>query len=328
MTFFQKTISFALSLSFIFAVLSVAEELKDAEKQTEESRLLNEIQALKERIAELENALAQARAKLERMPKPMRHTSNSDIDVDPEKHRLEVERHLAHHEIDVDAQKRRLELEQDLAHSQAEQQRDIITFSAEQEAETTKFQYEMEQSVQEREHEMQRDIEKARIEKEQEIQEREIERNLVIETMQIDQHRQVQEADIERNIAIEKAHVERYLAIQLAEINAELERQKKKVEVAKEMQQLKEELAAIETEHRKKIATLTKLVVLPLKYVKASEIADVVEPFLSEHAIISVDDKANALVIRDVEDCVKDAEIIVEKLDVLREVKKQETDDE
>ncbi|MFQ6043013.1 MAG: secretin N-terminal domain-containing protein, partial [Candidatus Poribacteria bacterium] len=70
--------------------------------------------------------------------------------------------------------------------------------------------------------------------------------------------------------------------------------------------------------HRQKMAGLTRLVVLPLN-VKASEIADLVEPFLSEHAIVSVDDEGNVLIIRDVEHCVKDAEMIVEKLDVLRE---------
>jgi hypothetical protein len=152
--------------------------------------------------------------------------------------------------------------------------------------------------------------------------------NLAIETKQIDQTRQVQEADIEKNIAIEKAqivrgqeiekaHIEKYTAIQLAEMDAELERQKKKAEGAKEMQILKEELAAIEKEHREKMATLTKLAVFPLN-VSASEIADLVKPFLSEHAIISVDDDGKTLVIRDVENCVKDAEMIVEKLNVLR----------
>jgi type II secretory pathway component GspD/PulD (secretin) len=65
------------------------------------------------------------------------------------------------------------------------------------------------------------------------------------------------------------------------------------------------------------MATLTKLAVFPLN-VSASEIADLVKPFLSEHAIISVDDDGKTLVIRDVENCVKDAEMIVEKLNVLR----------
>jgi len=107
-------------------------------------------------------------------------------------------------------------------------------------------------------------------------------------------------------------------------MDAELERQKKKAEGAKEMQKVKEEIAAIETEHRKKIAELTKLAVFPLN-VSASEIANLVEPFLSEHATMSVDDEGKVLVIRDLEDCVKDAEMIVEKLNVLRTDKKQET---
>ena len=305
-----------------------AEEPADVIKAMEGSPLLgDEIRALKERIAHLESALAQATAELEEISEPLRNTSDSDIDMDPEKHGLEVERHLAHYEIDVEAQKHKLELEQDLAHSQAEQQRNIITFSAEQEAETTKFQYEMEQSVQEREYEMKREIEKARIEHEQEIREREIERDLEIETMQIDQHRQVQEADIEKNAMVEKAHIEKYLTVHLAEMDAEIERRRKEVEMRTEIQQLKEELAALETEHRKKMATLTKLVVLPL-HVKASEIVHLVKPFLSEHAIISLDDEGKVLIIRDVEDCVNDAEMIVEKLNVLREVNEQGTNDE
>ena len=49
-----------------------------------------------------------------------------------------------------------------------------------------------------------------------------------------------------------------------------------------------------------------------------SEIADLVKPFLSEQAVISVDDDGKVLVIRDAEDCVKDAEMIIEKLNVLR----------
>jgi hypothetical protein len=180
---------------------------------------------------------------------------------------------------------------------------------------------------------MKREVERARVEQEQAVREREIEMNLAIETRQVEQTRQVQEADIERNIAIEKAqivrgqeiekaNIEKYTAVQLAEMDAELERQRKKAEGAKEMQELKEELAAIEKEHREKMATLTKLVVLPLKYAKASEIADTVKPFLSEHAIVSVDEKTNVLVIRDVEVCVKDAETIVEKLDMPQEGKK------
>ena len=311
-----KNITFALVLLFMLSALGVAAE-QAAEEEIEVSCLLDEIQLLKKRIVELENALNQAGVELEQGPKPLRHTSNSDIDIDPEKHRLEIERHLTQHEIDIEAQKQKLELEQDLAHAQAEQQRNIITFSAEQESETTKFQYEMEQSVQEREYEMKREIERARIEQEQEIQEREIERNLVIETAQIEQHGQVQEA-------VEKAQIEKYTAIHLAEMDAELERHKKELEVIQEMQKVKEEIAAIETEHRKKIAELTKLAVFPLN-VNASEIADLVEPFLSEHATMSVDDEGKVLVIRDLEDCVKDAEMIVEKLNVLRTDKKQET---
>jgi len=307
----------------MLSALGVAAE-QAAEEEIEVSCLLDEIQLLKKRIVELENALNQAGVELEQGPKPLRHTSNSDIDIDPEKHRLEIERHLTQHEIDIEAQKQKLELEQDLAHAQAEQQRNIITFSAEQESETTKFQYEMEQSVQEREYEMKREVERARIEQEQEIQEREIERNLVIETTQIEQHGQVQEADIERNAMIEKAHIEKYTTVQLAEMDAELERHKKELKVIQEMQKVKEEIAAIETEHRKKIAELTKLAVFPLN-VNASEIADLVEPFLSEHATMSVDDEGKVLVIRDLEDCVKDAEMIVEKLNVLRTDKKQET---
>ena len=318
-----KNITFALVLLFMLSALGVAAE-QAAEEEIEVSCLLDEIQLLKKRIVELENALNQAGVELEQGPKPLRHTSNSDIDIDPEKHRLEIERHLTQHEIDIEAQKQKLELEQDLAHAQAEQQRNIITFSAEQESETTKFQYEMEQSVQEREYEMKREVERARIEQEQEIQEREIERNLVIETTQIEQHGQVQEADIERNAMIEKAHIEKYTTVQLAEMDAELERHKKELKVIQEMQKVKEEIAAIETEHRKKIAELTKLAVFPLN-VNASEIANLVEPFLSEHATMSVDDEGKVLVIRDLEDCVKDAEMIVEKLNVLRTDKKQET---
>ena len=318
-----KTITFALILLFMLSALGIAVE-QAAEEEIEVSRLLDEIKLLKKRIVELENASNQARTEVEQGPKPLRHTSNSDIDIDPEKHRLEIERHLTQHEIDIEAQKQKLELEQDLAHAQAEQQRNIITFSAEQESETTKFQYEMEQSVQEREYEMKREVERARIEQEQEIQEREIERNLVIETTQIEQHGQVQEADIERNAMIEKAHIEKYTTVQLAEMDAELERHKKELKVIQEMQKVKEEIAAIETEHRKKIAELTKLAVFPLN-VNASEIANLVEPFLSEHATMSVDDEGKVLVIRDLEDCVKDAEMIVEKLNVLRTDKKQET---
>ncbi len=314
-----KTITFALILLFLLSALGVAVE-QAAEEEIEVSRLLDEIKLLKKRIVELENASNQARTEVEQGPKPLRHTSNSDIDIDLEKHELEMKRQLAQHEIDIEAQKRKLELEQDLAHAQAEQQRNIITFSAEQEAETTRFQYEMEQSVQEREFEMRQEIERARIEQEQEIQEREIERNLVIETAQIEQHGQVQEA-------VEKAQIEKYTAIHLAEMDAELERHKKELEVIQEMQKVKEEIAAIETEHRKKIAELTKLAVFPLN-VNASEIADLVKPFLSDHAIISVDDDGKVLVIRDIEYCVKDAEMIVEKLNVLREVKEQGTNNE
>jgi hypothetical protein len=310
-----KTITFALIL-FIFTVIGIAEESTDSEKHIDESPMLVEIRALKERIADLENALAQLTTRLEQMPEPPRTFSNSGIDIDPEKHRLELEQHLAHYEIDIEAQKRRLELEQDLAQRQAEQQRNIITFSAEQEAGTTKFQFEMEQSVQEREYEMKREVERARIEQEQAIREREIEMALEIETKQIEQHRKVQEADIERNAMIEIAHTEKYTAIDLAKIDAELERHKKELEVVQEMQKVKEEITAMEAEHRRKMAGLTRLVILRLKYAKASEIADAIEPFLSENAIVSVDEKTDVLVIRDVENCVNDVEMIVEKLDV------------
>ncbi|HIE25861.1 TPA: hypothetical protein EYP66_01080 [Candidatus Poribacteria bacterium] len=324
MTLYQKHITFALILLFIFATFGVAEESTDAEKAVDESSLLNEIKSLKERIAHLEDELTQAVAELERMQGPPRNTSDSAIDVDPEKHRLEVERHLAYKEMDVNAEMRKLELEQDLAQRQSEQQRNIITFSAEQEAETTKFQYEMKQSVREREYEKNRAIEIARIGQEQEIREREIEMALVIETAQIDQRRQVQEAEIEKNAMIEKAHIEKYTTVHLAEMDAELEKQRKELEVKQEMQKVKEEIAAIEAEHRQKMAGLTRLAVLPLN-VKASEIADLVEPFLSEHAIVSVDDEGNVLVIRDVEHCVKDVEMIAEKLDILREKSGQDT---
>jgi len=306
MTFSQKNITFALILLLIFTAIGIAEE------QVEENPLLAEMRVLKEQIAHIENTLAQLSARLEQIPDPPRTTSDSGIDIDPEKHRLEIERQLAHHEIGIEAEKRKLELEQELAYSQAEQQRNIITFSAEQEAETNKFQYEMDQGVQEREYEMKREVEKARLEQEQEVVERDIERNLIIETTQIEQHQKVQ-------AAVEQANIEKYTAIHLAERDAELERYRKDLEITQEIQEMKEEMVALETEHRKKMATLTKLVVFPLKYTKASEIADVIEPFLSPHAVASVNDTDNTLAIRDVEDCVKDVEMIVERLDVRKE---------
>ncbi|MBM3236401.1 hypothetical protein FJZ31_08890 [Candidatus Poribacteria bacterium] len=85
----KKTIVFALILSFILATLGVAEE--QGEK--------NSIQTLKERVAQLEKALSQLAAKLEKLPGPPRRTSNSDVDVNPELHRLEMERALAQSDI-------------------------------------------------------------------------------------------------------------------------------------------------------------------------------------------------------------------------------------
>jgi hypothetical protein len=105
-----KNITFALILLVIFTAPGIAEESTNAGKQMDESPLLVEIRALKERIAQLENALAQLTARLEQMQGPPRKTSDSGVNIDPEKHRLEIERALAQHEIDIEAQKRKLEL--------------------------------------------------------------------------------------------------------------------------------------------------------------------------------------------------------------------------
>ena len=61
--------------------------------------------------------------------------------------KLNMDKDVAIKDIDATAEQQKLEIEQNLAFKQAEQQKNIITFTAEQEAETTKFQYQMEQGV-------------------------------------------------------------------------------------------------------------------------------------------------------------------------------------
>jgi len=277
-------------------------------------------------------------------------------------------------EIDVNAEKAKLAHEQDLAFKQAEQQRNIITFSYEQEAETSKFQYEMEQSVQEREYEMKQEVEKSRISQEQTIQLRDIEKNLAVEIAQIDMTKKVQEAEIQKNQAIETAQIaqtqavmlrdiEKNLAVETAQIaqaqavqeraiaktmvvekakiaqeqaiqeadiqrqfalekiriDAEVELKRKVIEAEKEKMRLEEELATARAEHQRKLAEYITLTIFTLTNVRADAIINVVKKFLSEYAIITVSEEKNLLIIKDLGNCIKDAETIIKKLDTVEE---------
>ncbi|HIE30378.1 TPA: hypothetical protein EYP66_24220 [Candidatus Poribacteria bacterium] len=162
-----------------------------------------------------------------------------------------------------------------------------------------------EQAVKERDIERTLHVERARIAQEQEVQTRDIEKNGVIETARIEQSRQVQEADIRRGLAVD-----------LANVNAELEREKNAVAVTKNQLELKRRLIAEAAEHHHWVAMHTRLAIFTLRHLDAEMIVNVIKSFSSEHAKIAVDTQKNALIIRDVEDCIKDVETIIEKLDV------------
>ena len=206
-----------------------------------------------------------------------------------------------------------------------------------------------EQAIKERDIERTRHVEKARIAQEEEVTIRDIEKNLVVETKQIDQSRQVQEAeiqkvlvvetakiaqeqavqtrDVERNTAIRTAQIDeirqvqeaecrKELSVRLTHINAEVEEEGKNVLAKANRLEMKRQLISSEVEHRTWIASNTRLAILPLKHVGAGETVNVIRCFLSEHAVVAVEHQKNAIIIRDVENCIQDVEEIINRLDV------------
>ncbi|MDA1191585.1 MAG: SPFH domain-containing protein, partial [Candidatus Poribacteria bacterium] len=158
--------------------------------------------------------------------------------------RIKLETDVKITEITVNTKSEKLRLNQELAWAEADQMKNIATYSAEREADTLTFQYEQdqriqeieyatkleierakiaqEQGVQEREIEKLLGVEMARIAQEQLTQEREIEKNLHVEVAQIDQSRQVQEAEIERMLRVETARLSQEQTVQEREIERDL----------------------------------------------------------------------------------------------------------
>jgi len=170
-------------------------------------------------------------------------------------------------------------------------------------------------------------VEVARIGQEQAVKERDIERILHVEKARIAQEKEVQSLDIEKNTVIEKAQIEQVrqvreaeirksLSLDLANIDAKVELERRNVNVKIEELQLKQKLIESAAQHHGWVATHTKLLVLPLKHVNAEAILSAVKNFLSEHAIVVAESQTNSLIVRDVEDCVRDVITIIEKLDV------------
>ena len=162
-----------------------------------------------------------------------------------------------------------------------------------------------EQAVKERDIERTLHVEKARIAQEQAVQTRDIERNAVVETAQIDLNRQVQEAEVRKE-----------LSVQLMRIDAELEIERKNVVAKADRLEMKRQLINAEAEHCRWIVANTRLAVLLPKHINASELVNVIKCFLSEHAVVVVEPQKNAIIIRDVENCIQDAETIISRLDV------------
>ena len=132
--------------------------------------------------------------------------------------------------------------------------------------------------------EQEADTNKFQYEMDQGVQEREYEMKREVEKARIEQEQVIQQRAIEKNAAVQIMQIAQTRQIQITQ--------------AKEKKRE------------------TKLAIFPLTYAKVNEISDVVSSFLTEHAIIAVYESGNALVIRDIEGCVNDAEFIIGKLDV------------
>ena len=234
------------------------------------------------------------------------------------------------YEMEQSVQEREYQMKQEVEKARIAQEQTIQLRDIEKNLAVETAQIDMTKKVQEAEIQKNLTVETTQIAQSQAVAERDIQKNLIVEAAQIAQSQAVMEREIEKVMAVEKAKIaqeqaiqeadiQRNLALEKARIDAEVELKRKEVEAEKEKVRLEEELAAAKAEHQQKLAEYTTFAIFTLTNVKANEIIDIVKKFLSEEAIVAVAEGKNLLIIKDVSDCIKDAETIIKKLDAMEE---------
>ena len=85
------------------------------------------------------------------------------------------------------------------------------------------------------------------------------------------------------------------------------------IEIVKDEERLKEIISQITADHGDEDV---KIVIFPLKYHKAEVLKNVVERFLTPIGVAAADSWTNSLVVKDIAEGIRDAQYIIEKLDI------------